>query len=175
MKKLDYDGSKLCTYQAEIFSQSLTLSCSSLVFLRRFFNSHFARKLDDCEQYQLSYEAEDCFASILEQFGETEYGKKKLPENILYWLGYITRYFCYTRECSSKLLYKSIPLRFFTDNYEVYHTQNEEWVIARVLENTGKTEDDFDQDKRFKAILRKIWIPKLEAIDEEYKKLQNSQ
>ena len=148
MKKLDRFGARLCSYQAEIFKTSLSQECSSLVFLRRFFFS---------ENHLFSYDTDDCFDSLAEQYEQTDYGKNKLPENVLYWLGYITRYFCYTRDISSKKLYRLLSLKPFISNYEVYHTQNEEWVLSRILETTGLSEDAFDKEKQTRKILRSIW------------------
>ena len=157
MKNLDSSGSKLCSFQAKIFSRSLLLGCSSLVFLRRFFCSEFARKLDECESFQFSFDPSDCLDSIVMEYGETNYGSNKLQENVLYWLGYITRYICYTREYPSKLLYKTIPLKLFTENYEVFHTQSEEWVIERILAAAGLDEKHFDKAHREKEILTRLW------------------
>ncbi|MCR4951145.1 MAG: hypothetical protein K6A40_07475 [Solobacterium sp.] len=158
MKELDSVGSRLCSYQADIFSGSLELQSSSRIFLRRFFRSKFARKLDDPGSFLFSYDVEDCYDSIHEEFGETDYGKVKLSETVLHWLGYITRYICYTREFPSILLYKTIPLDMFIDHYEVYHTQSEEWVIARILELSKLDESVFDKKKREKAILTSLWL-----------------
>jgi hypothetical protein len=162
MKKLDATGSKLCTFQANIFAHSKELPCSSLVFLRRFFNSEFARTMDHPNYFSFSYDVEECYKSIVKEYGQSAYGKDVFSENVLYWLGYITRYICYTRDYPSKLLYKNIPLKLFISNYEVYHTQNEDWVFQRVLELSGLSEDDFDKGKREKKTLVSIWSSILE-------------
>lgn len=100
----------------------------------------------------MSYDEDECFEALNEEYGKFKYGSKKLSSNTLYWLGYITRYICYTRDISSKKLYKTIPLKSFIDNYDVYHTQSEEWVIARELEVNGLSEDIFDKNKQMKII-----------------------
>lgn len=159
MKEFDNTGSKLCSYQAEIFScSSSRLDCSSPVFLRRFFHSGFADKLDNYNDYLLSYDIDDCFNELNEEYGKSSYGRKKYPEPVLHWLGYITRYICYTREISSKKLIKTIPLKLFTENYEVYHTQSEEWVIDRIIEVSGSDRDIFNKNAQIKKVLKKIWM-----------------
>lgn len=157
MKKLDVTGSKLCTYQAQIFLQSVYLDCSSKVFLRRFFKSSFSQQLDHYNEHIFSFDTKDCFQSIIEQFGQSSYGTKKINSDILYWLGYITRYICYTRNYSSRKLYKNISIYHLIDNYEVYHTQNEEWVIKRILEYSGNDESMFDKNILIKKILHHLW------------------
>ena len=42
------------------------------------------------------------------EFGASSYGKEKYNAEELYWIGYIYRYWCYTRELTSKQLYKII-------------------------------------------------------------------
>ena len=158
MKELDSNGSKLCSYQAAIFSASIDeLDCSSAIFLRRFYHSRFASKLDDYQNHLFSYDVMDCFLQIEEEYGKSNYGKSKQPEPVMHWLGYITRYICYTREISSKKFIKTFNLKLLTDIYEVYHTQSEEWVIERILDLSGLTEDIFDKKIQTREILKKIW------------------
>lgn len=157
MKKLDRIGSKLCSYQAKIFEESLKYKCSSKIFLRRFFYSSFASKLDEYNKYIFTFDPLDCFRSLNEQYDPSNYGTKKINKEVLYWLGYITRYISYTRDYSSKKLYKNIPLDLFIKGYEVYHTQSEEWVISRMLELINKDETMFDKKILMKQILRKLW------------------
>lgn len=159
MRKLDSAGSKLCSYQADIFSASIEeLDCSSAVFLRRFYHSSFAAKLDDFRNHLFSFDVKDCFLQIDEEYGKSSYGNKKLSEPVLHWLGYITRYICYTRDVSSKKFIKSFDLKLFIDNYEVYHTQSEEWVVERILELSGMNQDFFDKKIQARNVLKKIWL-----------------
>lgn len=159
MIEFDKNGSKLCSYQADVFSASLKFQdCSSMIFLRRFFNSRFARDLDSHDQNIFPYSIEESFYALDTEYGKIKYGSKKINENILHWLGYITRYICYTREITSKYLYKNISLKLFIDNYYVYHTQSEEWVITRILEDSKLPENFFDKEIQTKSILRKLWI-----------------
>ena len=158
MNKLSLNESKLCSYQARIFAESLSLNCSSKIFLRRFFNSDFANKMDNYIDYVFSYDTNDCFESLSLQFGNINYGKNKIDEDALYWLGYITRYICCTRRISSKTLYKTISLDILIKNYNVYHTQDEEWVISRINELFNIDLDSFNNDERIIKILKKIWL-----------------
>ena len=159
MREFDSTGSKLCSYQADIFSASIEkLNCSSAIFLRRFYHSAFAAKLDDFHNHLFSFDIKDCFSQIDDEYGKSNYGNKKLPEPVLHWLGYITRYICYTRDISSKKFFKSFDLKLFIENYEVYHTQSEEWVIERILELSNKNENFFDKKNQTHEVLKKIWL-----------------
>ena len=159
MREFDSTGSKLCSYQADIFSASREeLDCSSAVFLRRFYHSAYAAKLDDFHNHLFSFDTGDCFSQINKEYGISSYGNKKLSEPVLHWLGYITRYICYTRDISSKKFIKSFDLKLFIENYEVYHTQSEEWVVERILSLSGMNEDFFDKKVQAQKTLKKIWL-----------------
>lgn len=98
---------------------------------------------------------DEAFISIIEEFGESSYGKDKYPAEALYWVGYITRYIAYTRGCSSLMVYKAFPMKLLIDSYHGYHTQGDEWVIANLLEKVGKNESYFDPNARLKEILKR--------------------
>ena len=156
MRELDKLGTMICSYQADIFSSSLNKTqCSSKVFLRRFFYSEFAFYLDEVEKKVFSFDVDECFSSLLEEYGDSTYGEIKLPEPVLHYIGYITRYICYTREINSMLLFRTFKIDDFIKNYEVWHTQSEEYVIKELLSLHKLDEDYFDLECRLKTILRK--------------------
>lgn len=156
MKELDTLGVMLCSYQADIFSSSLTKTqCSSKVFLRRFFYSEFAFYLDEVEKKVYSFDIDECFASLKEEYGDSTYGKEKLPEPVLHYIGYLTRYICYTREVNSMLLFRTFKIDDFIKNYEVWHTQSEEYAVKELLNIYNLDESYFDLECRLKTFLRK--------------------
>lgn len=156
MKKLDSNGLALCKYQAEIFRLSVEkVACSSLVFLRRYFRSDFAKLMDMGDSTRFAFDPDEAFEAIERQFGPSSYGKEKYSGEALYWVGYITRYICYTRKCSSVFVYRNFPPELLIEAYPGFHTQGEEWVVERLLEMIGKTEDYFDPNYRLKEILRR--------------------
>lgn len=151
MKKLDAIGSKLCSYQAQIFAESSTaFMCSSKIFFRRFFMSLYATRLDRCARYVLTYETSECFSMLLEEYGDSTYGSVKLNKDILYYVGYLTRYICYTRNITSLYFYRVFSLDDIINSYEIYHTLDEEVVIKTMLEKLCLSEDIFDIQKIFK-------------------------
>lgn len=156
MKKLDVLGAKLCTYQGKIFEESANrFMCSSKIFLRRFYNSEFAFMLDLPNENTFSFETNVCFESILEEYGDSIYGSNKFSFEALYYLGYLTRYICYTREITSSHLYDAVNIYDIVENYYVYHTQDEEWVIARLLEKNNLSEQQLNEDEILKSLFRK--------------------
>ncbi len=73
----------------------------------------------------------------------------------LYWLEYLTRYICYTRNINSILLYKLFDVKQIYSLYNSYPTQNEEWCLSRLLCQYGYTEDDLDINKRLKRAIQR--------------------
>lgn len=156
MREFDDNGLLLCKYQAEIFEQSpIKAECSSMIFLRRFFKSNFAKELDKGESVLFSLDVNEAFEDIEKEFGPSKYGKVKYSADVLFWVGYITRYISYTRNFSSSLVYKTFSPKLLLDSYPGFHTQGEEWVIANLLEMQGLTEQYFDPNYRLKEALRK--------------------
>ncbi len=156
MRDFDAEGLLLAKYQGEIFLSSVKMQeCSSPVFLRRYYRSEFARKMDEGPSTLFSLDVREVFSSLDRQFGKSAYGKEKYDPEALYWLGYITRYISYTREMPSSLLYKAFPPKSLIAVYPGYHTQSEEWVVERLLEKTGRTSYFFDPNARLAQALER--------------------
>lgn len=155
MKKFDDLGLKLAEYQAMIFEQSVEKQdCSSLVFIRRFKFSNLANRLDNANADVL-LDVNYAFDELNDQYSNKKYGNEKMSKEVLFWIGYITRYFAYTREIKTKEVFELIDAKKLPESYYVYHTQSEEWTIERLLENANISSDYFDKDKRFKESLKK--------------------
>ncbi len=154
MREFDRNGLLLASFQAKLFEASVKeLSCSSPIFLRRFKYSEAARELDNKHPALIDLDVDSFFSRINEEYNETEYGEEKYNESAMHWLGYIYRYICYTRECSTKYVFSLFPPSELINRYYVYHTQSEEWVIEELLELKDLDEDVFDKNKRLKKIM----------------------
>lgn len=112
MKKIDEEGLKLCSLQADIFAMSIEVTeCSSPIFIRRFMNSQVAARMD---HRGFLLEASDDVSILDEvetQYGITSYGKERYNREELYWMGYLYRYWSYTYEKSSKHIYKQMKAK----------------------------------------------------------------
>lgn len=107
MRKFDYLGHSLAEYQADIFAASVTESPgSSLIFLGRFMKSSFAYFLDHAKLYQIDQLLVTAFDALREQYGDKGYGHIKWPEPVMEWIGYFSRYVCYTRQLTSAAFYQ---------------------------------------------------------------------
>lgn len=153
MKQIDEIGTKLCKAQANVFAASITeTSSSSAIFLRRYMNSDFAKRMDKGNYLFEADSEKSVIAEIEEQFGKTGYGKEKYSENELYWMGFLYRYWCYTYEKSSKQVYKIIKPQELRTLFFPYHTLDTAAAIERILE--AKSQREIDLTNRGVEILR---------------------
>ena len=154
MKQFDHNGLLLAEYQGKLFEKSNELNCSTAVYIRRFLHSDLLKKLDTNNPTSLSLDVREGNNSILEQFGDSDYGKVKYSKNALFWMGYMYRYISYTREQSTKFIMKIFNYKQMNDVYYSFHTQDPEWCIQSLLEINNLTENVFDNNIRLKQIMR---------------------
>lgn len=154
MREFDHNGLLLAEYQGKLFEKSRDLNCSTGIFIRRFLHSDLLEKLDSNNPSTLSLDVNDGINSILEQFGESKYGKNKFSAGSLFWIGYLYRYISYTREVSTKFIAKVFNYKKMDEVYYTFHTQDPEWCIQNLLELYNLTEDYFDNNYRLKVIIR---------------------
>ena len=83
MKKFDYKGLLLAEYQGKLFEKSSELNCATAIYIRRFLHSELLKKLDKNDPSYLSLDVNEGIDSILEQFGDSDYGKVKYSK-VLY-------------------------------------------------------------------------------------------
>lgn len=138
MKKMDKDGLILCKMQGDIFEQSTKLSdTSSEIFIRRFMNSDVAKEFDSAAFLDDTLTIRDVFDRIDGTYGKSEYGSFKYHPEVLFWIGYLYRYFSYTYEFSSKRVYGMLKPRGLKSAYYPYHTLDCSQAIERLLEEKG--------------------------------------
>ncbi len=154
MRKFDHDGLLLSEYQGKLFGKSTELNCSSPVFIRRFLHSDLLKKLDNENVQLLSLDVNEGINSILEQFGDTTYGKERYSASALFWMGYMYRYIAYTREQSTSYVMELFKHKQMNDVYYSYHTQDPEWCIRSLLELNNLSEEIFDNNNRLKKIIK---------------------
>lgn len=159
MRKFDTNGLRVAEHQGKLFKASVTnCDCSSPIFLRRFIHSELLKTLDKNESAFISYDVYGDLLEIEEQFGKSNYGKIKYPQEVMFWMGYLYRYISYTRDMDTPFLFKLFPYKQLLNNYYVFHTQSMEWCIEELLEMNNLTEDFFDKNKRLKEVIRRHMI-----------------
>lgn len=149
MKAFDEDGRRLCQAQGEIFEASVSkLKMSSEMFVRRFMNSKLAKDFDSSSFLDGGYSIQNVFESFEEQYGHSASGSKKYDRNLMYWVGYVYRYLCYSYQLSSKQAYKILSLTYIASSYDAYHSLDVSLAIDRLLESKGVS---FEENSRVLA------------------------
>lgn len=129
---------KLCDIQGRLFELSADNNYGSANFIKTFMTSEVAKALDSTynrmqwagEEYLLE-ELVDVSREKITNDGEV-YSKE-----VLYWMGYIYRYWhYYTNEDSSKI-YKQAPVGTMKRNYLMFHTMAPELAIEDLKEISG--------------------------------------
>ena len=154
MKEFDHNGLLLAEYQGKLFEKSTELNCSSGIFIRRFLHSDLLNKLDINHPLSVSLNVSEGIGSILEQFGDTDYGKEKYPGDTMFWMGYMYRYISYTRETSTRFVMQLFHYRQMKDVYFSFHTQDPEWCVQNLLELNNLNGNVFDVNFRLKETMK---------------------
>lgn len=156
MERIDQDGLLICELQARTFELSASaVSASSEVFIRRFMNSNTVKLLDNRTVLNTILQPNDLIRMIEEQYGVSTYGSVKYSTEELYWIGYIYRYFAYTKQKSSLQVYKIIKPKELRGLYLSYHTLDPAFAIDRILEAKHLPLSEAEEQQRQLEILKK--------------------
>lgn len=126
---------KLCDIQGRLFELSATAGYDSACFARVFMYSRTAKELD--EKYNRMQWAGEEY--LLEEIAANAGKKLKksdeiFSQNVLYWIGYIYRYWHYYTNESSAQIYKQASVSTMKRNYMMFHTMAPELAIEDLKE-----------------------------------------
>ena len=116
---------KLCDIQGRLFELSAEKKYNSAAFVKAFMTSDTAKELDSKynrmqwagEEYLLE-EVATTAGDALTSDGEI------FSKDILYWIGYIYRYWHYYNGEDSAKIYKQAPVETMKRNYMIFHTMD---------------------------------------------------
>lgn len=122
---------KLCDIQGRLFERSAAFASEG--FIRNFMNSEMAEHLDS-PYNKLQWMGEEYLLDELkdEKVLSTE-GEKYAPE-VLYWIGYLYRYWACSRNEKSKKIYRKAPAKTMKRNYLAFHTLDPDIAIEDLKE-----------------------------------------
>lgn len=136
MREMTNNGLLLCRMQAELFASFFSIGeYSPYVFIRRFMNSNLVLRFD-----HLVILGEISSNSVLideldKEYGSTDFGNPQVVDKeILYWVGYIYRYWAYVYDIPSCDMYKYVKPKLLIDRYYLYHSMDPQYTIERIIE-----------------------------------------
>lgn len=130
---------KLCDIQGRLFELSAEKGYGSAAFIKAFMTSEIAKDLDSKynrmqwagEEYLLD-EIISASPDIASTAGEV------LSADVIYWIGYLYRYWhFYTGERSAQI-YKQAPVETMKRNYMMFHTMDPTLAIEDLKEIYGQ-------------------------------------
>ncbi|MCD8198291.1 MAG: hypothetical protein LUE24_14185 [Lachnospiraceae bacterium] len=126
---------KLCDIQGRLFELSVDRQLGSVSFIRIFMNSETAKALDSSYNRMQWAGEEYLLEEVVEAAGDKLREKGKVyPKDVIYWIGYIYRYWHYYTEEASKAIYKQAPAETMRRNYLMFHTMALEVAIEDLKE-----------------------------------------
>ena len=149
MKELTYNGKVLCKLQAQLFYNfAQYCTCSPYIFIRRFLCSKVAQRFDNTEILIENISLAGIVRELEEQYGETKFGNpNRVDKEVLYWVGYIYRYWSFTRDIPSRVLVQKVQPDVLISRYPIYHTMDLDYAIDRIIEEEKITFLDLRANK----------------------------
>ena len=125
----------MCDTQGQLFALASTEGYNSEAFIKTYMTSQISKDIEkDYNHLQWAGKA-----YILSKM-EDELGSKLFKDNdtydseVLYWIGYIYRYWNYYTGESSKEIYKQASAKTMKSVYYSYHTMSPQMAIDRLKE-----------------------------------------
>lgn len=126
---------KLCDIQGRLFELSVERQLRSTSFIKIFMNSETAKALDSTYNRMQWAGEEYLLEEIVEAAGDkVSKGGEIYSKDLIYWIGYIYRYWHYYTKESSKAIYKQAPVETMKSNYLMFHTVAPEVAIEDLKE-----------------------------------------
>lgn len=132
---MDYLERKLCDIQGRLFQLSVEKGYDSKEFVKAFMNSKTAEYFDSFynrlqwagEEYILEETIDECKDKI-------ENNGNVIDKEVIYWIGYVYRYWHFYKNESSRKIYKQAPYERMVNNYLMFHTMAIELAIEDLIE-----------------------------------------
>ena len=133
---------KLCDIQGRLFELSADNSYESSTFIKVFMTSDVAKALDSTYN-RMQWAGEEYLLEELTAMKGNNLIKKGeiYSKDILYWIGYLYRYWHFYKNESSVKIYKQAPAKIMKRNYLIFHTMAPELAIddlKEINEQKGK-------------------------------------
>ncbi|MEY8368128.1 hypothetical protein AALA24_05100 [Anaerovoracaceae bacterium 42-11] len=130
---------KMCDIQGRLFVLTAEKQYETTAFVAAFMKSETAEALDSRynpmqwagEEYLLDEIAENAGLSPAENQNAAE-ERQPDEKEMLYWTGYIYRYWHYYENIASKKIYKTAPFKVMKRNYLLFHSMDPAYAIEEL-------------------------------------------
>ena len=122
---MDEIALKLCDIQGRLFELSADKGYGSAAFIKAFMTSDTAKALDS-EYNRMQWMGEEYLLEEVVTAADNEVAAngEVFPKDVLYWIGYIYRYWHYYSGEGSAKIYKQASVETMKRNYMIFHTMN---------------------------------------------------
>lgn len=131
---MDSISLKLCDIQGRLFELSVEKGYDSDIFVPFFMKSEVAKALDSVYN-RMQWAGEEY---LLEEIVAESNGKitsgPTISSEVMYWTGYIYRYWHYYKDESSSRIYRQADFKTMKRNYLIFHTMDPELAIDDLIE-----------------------------------------
>ena len=124
---------KLCDIQGRLFELSGAKGYDSVTFIKAFMTSEVAKGLDS-KFTRLQWAGEEYLLAELAETAGLTVGGNVYDKEVLYWSGYLYRFWHFTTGESSKAIYKQAPAETMRRNWLMFHTLAPEVAIEDLKE-----------------------------------------
>ena len=120
-------GLQLCDIQGRLFKLSARSGVSSAEFIKVFMKSATAKALDSTYNRMQWAGEEYLLEEVIDEAGDRFNKAGEIyTEEMIYWIGYIYRYWHYMTGESSKEIYKQAPVKVMKQNYAKFYMMTPE-------------------------------------------------
>lgn len=126
---------KLCDIQGRLFELSSLQGYDSEKFISLFMASEVAKNLDS-KYNRMQWAGEEYLLDevVAESEGKLEKREKAYSPEVMYWMGYLYRYWHYYKGEPSVKIYRQANAKTMMRNYMMFHTMDPELAIDDLIE-----------------------------------------
>ena len=126
---------KMCDIQGRLFELSADKNLNSAAFVNTFMKSNIAKCLDSKYNSMQWMGEEYLLEEICENAGDLSAEERQvLLKDVLYWIGYLYRYWHYYAGENSAEIYKQAPVKTMVRNFTILHTMDPALAIEDLKE-----------------------------------------
>ena len=130
---MDEIALKLCDIQGRLFELSAAKGYGSAGFVKAFMLSETAKALDSTYN-RMQWAGEEYLLEEVTTEAALSVGGTMFSMDVLYWIGYLYRYWHYYTGESSAKIYKQASVETMKRNYMMFHTMDPSLAIEDLKE-----------------------------------------